>query len=171
MVFGQVYDHPLTCSKEEARCCWTIDDRIRVTSEPHFQDYVRDTHLFDKHDRKLPPKEDLPTPHYDLKLPPEDIMSINDQLKSPSGFLEGTEADGDLFEDAQQLGDVVSPTMFSPVQECTDTGICFGPNCVERCFIHNIFSFMDDKKCSHTWTTVDLSQTGEHVSFPSSFFH
>ena len=30
---------------------------------------------------------------------------------------------------------------------------------------------MDDKKYSHTWTTVDLSQTGEHVSFPSSFFH
>ncbi len=41
-VFGQVYDHPLTCSKEEARCCWTIDDRIRVTSEPHFEDYVRE---------------------------------------------------------------------------------------------------------------------------------
>ena len=27
VVFGQVYDHPLT---------WPIDDRIRVTSEPHF---------------------------------------------------------------------------------------------------------------------------------------
>ncbi len=110
-------------------------------------------HLFDKNDMKSPPKEDLPTPHYDLKLPPEDlksppedVMSVDDQLKSPSGFLESTEADGDLFEDAQQLGDVVSPTMFSPVQECTDTGICLGPNCVERCFIHNIFSLMDDKK-------------------------
>ncbi len=37
-------DHPLTCSKEEARCCWTIDDRIRVTSEPYFEDYVRETY-------------------------------------------------------------------------------------------------------------------------------
>ena len=43
-VFGQVYDHPLTCSKEEAQCCWTIDERIRVTSEPYFKDYVRDTY-------------------------------------------------------------------------------------------------------------------------------
>ncbi len=119
------------------------------------------SHLYDKNDWKsLPPKEDLPTPHYDLKSPPEDlksppedVMSVDDQLKSPSGFLEGTEADKNLFEDAQQLGDVVSPTTFSPVQECTDTGICFGPNCVERCFIHNIFSSMDDKKCSHTWTS------------------
>ncbi len=48
--------------------------------------------------------------------------------------------------------------MFSPVQKCTYTGIYFGPNCVVRCFLHNIFSSTDDKKCSHTWTTVDLSE-------------
>ncbi len=209
MVFGQVYDHPLTCSKEEARCCWTIDDRIRVTSEPHFEDYVREMyqirqergdynedqqdiddsgywssddllvkeseevtdsyfydHLYDKNDRKSPPKEHLPTSYYDLKSPPKDVQYVDDQVESPSGFCQGTQADGDLFDDAQ-----VSPTTFSPVQECTDTGICFGPNCVERCFIHNIFSSMDDKKCSHTWTTIDLSRTGQYVSFPYSFFH
>ena len=33
------------------------------------------------------------------------------------------------------------------------------------------FSSMDEKKCGHTWTTVNLSWTGEYVSFPSSFFH
>jgi hypothetical protein len=128
-------------------------DDLRVKESEEVTDSYFYTHLFDKNDKKTPPKEDLLTPHYDLKLPsedlkspPEDVMSIDDQLKPPFGILEGTEADGDLFEDAQQLGDVVSPTMFSPVQECTDTGICFGPNCVERCFIHNIFSLMDDKK-------------------------
>ncbi len=59
-------------------------------------------HLFDKNDRKLPLK-DLPTPHNDLKSLPEDVMSVNDQLKSPSGLLEGTEADGDLLSCWQRI--------------------------------------------------------------------
>ena len=220
-VFGQVYDHPLTCSKEEARRCWTIDERIRVTSEPYFEDYVRDTYhiregtqdedqdnedlkdigywssddlpleeadevtdsyfyenlwkssqeeqTFD-YDLKSPP-EDLKSPPEDLKSPPEDVESSDDRVESPPGFVESTETDGDLFQDVHELEDVVSPTTFSPVEECFETGLIFGPNCVDRCFIHNIFSSFHEKKCAHTWQSVNLSRTGEFVSFPSSFFH
>jgi hypothetical protein len=39
--FGQVYDHPFSCSKEEARWCWTIKDRLKVTNEPDFEVYVK----------------------------------------------------------------------------------------------------------------------------------
>jgi hypothetical protein len=74
---------------------------------------------------------DLKSPPEHLKSPAEDVQSVDDRVESPSGFFESTQADGDLFQDAQELGDVVSPTTFSPVQECTETGIIFGPNCVD----------------------------------------
>ena len=92
-------------------------------------------------------------------------------MESPPGFVETTEANGDLFQDVDELGYVASPTTFSPVEECFETGLIFGPNCVDRCFIHNIYSSFDEKKCAHTWQSVNLSRTGEFVSFPSSFFH
>ncbi len=130
---------------------------------------AREEHTFD-YDVKSPP-EDVKSPTEDLKLPPEDVQSVDNRVESPPGFVESTEADGDLFQDVHKLGDVVSPTTFSPIEECFETGIIFGPNCVDRCFIHNIFSSIDEKKCAHTWRSVNLSRTGEFVSFPSSFFH
>jgi hypothetical protein len=47
-VYGQKYHHPLLCSKEEARKCWTLPDHLGVTNDEavatciaqHF--YVRD---------------------------------------------------------------------------------------------------------------------------------
>jgi hypothetical protein len=32
-VFGQSYDHDLSCSKEETRQCWTLDQRMGVTND------------------------------------------------------------------------------------------------------------------------------------------
>ena len=66
---------------------------------------------------------------------------------------------------------MTSPTTFSPVEksDCL-TGVCFGPNCVERCFTHNIFCTTEDKRCNHKWTTIDI-KTGEYIVFPSLFFH
>jgi hypothetical protein len=29
-VYGQVFDHEFSCSKEEARKCWTLPERMRV---------------------------------------------------------------------------------------------------------------------------------------------
>ena len=46
-VYGQLLDHPLPCSKAEARRCWTIQDRMLVTNEPEFDNYCKDTYVID----------------------------------------------------------------------------------------------------------------------------
>ncbi len=41
-VYGQVLDHPLCCTQDEARRCWSVKDRMMVTIEPEFDVYVSD---------------------------------------------------------------------------------------------------------------------------------
>jgi hypothetical protein len=89
---------------------------------------------------KSPPENDQPVPQSQLKSPPEYIHPSN--LKS---LPENDQPDifYDVFDEdqgtAQDKADKSPPT-FSPVEksDCW-TGICFGPNCVERCFIDNIY--------------------------------
>ncbi len=42
-VFGHKFNHKFACSKEEARRCWTLDERVRVTNDKKFEEYVQDT--------------------------------------------------------------------------------------------------------------------------------
>jgi hypothetical protein len=51
-VFGQVYDHPLSCSKAEARRCWTIKDQMDVTCEPDFDVYVTENFIVREDDKE-----------------------------------------------------------------------------------------------------------------------
>jgi hypothetical protein len=51
-VFGQVYNHPLSCSKAEARCCWTIKDQMNVTYEPDFDVYVKENFIVQEDDKE-----------------------------------------------------------------------------------------------------------------------
>jgi hypothetical protein len=44
-VFGQIFDHPFSCNKAEARRCWTVDDQMHVTNEPDFDDCVKDNFI------------------------------------------------------------------------------------------------------------------------------
>jgi hypothetical protein len=46
-VFGQVYDHPFSCSKEEAHRCWTVKDRMKVTNDPDFEVYVKENYIIE----------------------------------------------------------------------------------------------------------------------------
>ena len=39
-VFGQPYHHQFSCSKEDARKCWTIDERMLVTNDAEFNENV-----------------------------------------------------------------------------------------------------------------------------------
>jgi hypothetical protein len=43
-VYGQVFDHPLCCTKEEARRCWSVKDRMLVTIEPEFDIYIQENY-------------------------------------------------------------------------------------------------------------------------------
>jgi hypothetical protein len=38
---GKKMDHEFSCSKEEARGCWTVPERLKVTNDPEFTEYVR----------------------------------------------------------------------------------------------------------------------------------
>jgi hypothetical protein len=40
-VYGQEPDHQFLCTKEEARRCWTIKDRLQVTNDPEFEKCAR----------------------------------------------------------------------------------------------------------------------------------
>ncbi len=49
-VFGQKLDHPLSCSKSEACCCWTLKDRMLVSNEPDFDSYCKENYIIDDDD-------------------------------------------------------------------------------------------------------------------------
>jgi hypothetical protein len=34
--YGQKYDHPVWCSKEEAQKCWTLSDHLHVANDEKF---------------------------------------------------------------------------------------------------------------------------------------
>ena len=51
-VFGQVYNHPLSCSKAEAHHCWTIKDQMNVTYEPDFDIYVKENFIVREDDKE-----------------------------------------------------------------------------------------------------------------------
>jgi hypothetical protein len=39
-VYGQKYHHPILCSKEEARKCWTLPDHLLVIIDEAFASYI-----------------------------------------------------------------------------------------------------------------------------------
>jgi len=46
-VYGQMFDFPLTCSKSEARKCWTVPQRMKVTSDPEFSEFCQTNYILD----------------------------------------------------------------------------------------------------------------------------
>ena len=176
------------------------EEEKRSVSDDYFNDHLFDDVEYDDSEVydsevKIPslPVNDQPVPQSQLKSPPEYIHPSNlksppennqpvpqSQLKSPRSNLkslpENNQPDSfyDVFDEDQgtaQYKADKSPPTFSPVEksDCW-TGICFGPNCVERCFIDNIYCTEEDKRCNHEWTYVDI-KLGEYIAFPSSFFH
>ena len=48
-VCGQVLPHELSCSNNEARRCWTVPQRLKVTNDPDFEAYAKDhVHINDE---------------------------------------------------------------------------------------------------------------------------
>jgi hypothetical protein len=46
-VYGQKMDHDFSCSKEEARQCWTVPERLQVTNDPKFTEYAHENYIID----------------------------------------------------------------------------------------------------------------------------
>ena len=40
-------DHDFSCSKEEARLCWTVPGLLKVTNDPEFTEYARENYIID----------------------------------------------------------------------------------------------------------------------------
>ncbi len=46
-VYGEIMDHDFSCSKEEARQCWMVPERLKVTNNPEFTEYVCKNYIID----------------------------------------------------------------------------------------------------------------------------
>jgi hypothetical protein len=46
-VYGQTMYHEFSCSKEEARQCWTVLEWLEVSNNPDFTKYVRENYIID----------------------------------------------------------------------------------------------------------------------------
>jgi hypothetical protein len=46
-VYGDKYDHPMSCSKSEARRCWTLSHCMKVTNDPEFEEFCRENYVID----------------------------------------------------------------------------------------------------------------------------
>ncbi len=46
-VYGQEFDHEVSCSEEEARWCWTLPQLLKITNNTEFPDYVSSIYHLD----------------------------------------------------------------------------------------------------------------------------
>ncbi len=45
VVYGQVFDHELSCTKEEAHQCWRVPQWLKVTNNPEFEAYAQENYF------------------------------------------------------------------------------------------------------------------------------
>ncbi len=58
-VFGHEFNHKCACSKEEARRCWTPDERMRVINDKEFEEYVQEYFILDHNGINVASDDDL----------------------------------------------------------------------------------------------------------------
>ena len=135
-VFGQEFDHQFSCSKEDARKCWTVDELMKVTNNNEFNNNVereynlhvdRDDNSSDVDDYfsddELPADEtDEVSDDYFYAHLMDDTMDINtnyddaeeDDRKPAAKTMPHSvtkhDAELDDYKPAAKLGNVSSPT-------------------------------------------------------------
>jgi hypothetical protein len=80
-VYGQKLDHPLSSSKAEARRCWTVKDRMLVTSEPEFEAYCKDNYILEDDTMNIVSyaDEEVDSGYFsDDDLPVEEMNEVSD---------------------------------------------------------------------------------------------
>ncbi len=80
-VYGQKLDHPLSCSKAEARRCWTVNDRMLVTNEPKFDTYCKENYILEDEVNEVTDDDDLDDSGYfsEDDLPVEEMDEVSDE--------------------------------------------------------------------------------------------
>ncbi len=74
-VYGQVFDHELSCTKEEACQCWTVPQWLKVTNNPEFEAYMWENYYLDDEE----PIEDINDGYFSAGLlPPNEKDEVLD---------------------------------------------------------------------------------------------
>ena len=77
-VYDQVIDFPMTCSKSEARRCWTVSQRMKVTSDKEFEEYCREHYVLDN-DIESDDSEEQDSGYFsEEELPSDEQDEVND---------------------------------------------------------------------------------------------
>ena len=77
-VYDQVIDFPMTCSKSEARRCWTVSQRMKVTSDKEFEEYCREHYVLDD-DIESDDNEEQDSGYFsEEELPSDEQDEVND---------------------------------------------------------------------------------------------
>ena len=57
-VYGQVLNHDMSCSKAEARECWTLPQFLKVTNDEEFAEYAAKNYILDEDSSDADEQED-----------------------------------------------------------------------------------------------------------------
>jgi len=92
-VFGDKYDHTMSCSKSEARRCWTLSHRMKVTNDPQFEEFCRENYFIVDSNEELN-EEDAPDNDddgyfSDDELPQDETDEVTDEWLL-SHLMDGT---------------------------------------------------------------------------------
>ncbi len=83
-LYGQKLDHPLSCSKAEARRFWTVKDRMLVTIEPKFEIYCKENYILEDNINEVT-EDDVDSYFY------EDDLSVSIPCKAVHSYYFGLE--------------------------------------------------------------------------------
>jgi hypothetical protein len=79
-VYGQLLDHPLVCSKDEARRCWSVKDRMMVTTEPEFDVYIRENYVLEDDSNEVELEDDDNNGYFsEDDLPLDEMNEVTDE--------------------------------------------------------------------------------------------
>jgi IS30 family transposase len=86
-VFGDKYDHPMSCTKSEARRCWTLSHRMKVTNDPEFEEFCRENYVIEDgnedytdNEGGLKEEDDDDSGYFsDDELPPDETDEVTDE--------------------------------------------------------------------------------------------
>ena len=195
-VYGQKLDHPMSCSKAEARRCWTVKDRMLVTSDPEFETYCKENYILEDAINEV-------TEDDDVGYFSEDDLSLDEMNEVSDEWFEShlmddcaivTPAKSEKRSHNKKMKSLGEPTKKDdvpgvfPKSDVTFPMLCQSiddrkpppEDIVPQTQDDNglIFGpscvgrcFTKDADCKHEKIKVHLNDVGDYVVFPSLWWH
>jgi len=174
-VFGQPYDHQFSCSKEEARMCWTIDQRMLVTNDAEFnENVVMDYNIDDNASDVADEDEGY---FSDDEVPANETDEVTDEYffaHLHDSVTQGAQKSAEQTADGNMDGDHSPTNVYydeddderkpSAGEDNGDNnGVILRPMCVRDC--------LKAAGCDHNQVKESLNRVGDYVVFPSLWYH